>query len=197
VGAVGDNSTGISGVSWNVTLIPLQVVGHGALQTNPITQAIQYATQNSIHILNLSGGGTADYPPLEQAISQYPGLFVCSAGNQNRNNDNPATPYYPANYPLNNLIAVGAINSSGTRWVDSPDSGSNYGASKVDIFAPGVGILGTYPESICDLGLSDCEATINTIHHSYFYKRHTYYCRNGEMVLSDSQLFHIRHLFGM
>ena len=141
VGAVGDNNVGVSGVCWNVILVPLQVSSPtGGLHVPAVTAAIQYATLYRIPVLNYSGGGSNDDIARKQAIEQYPGLFVCSAGNDNADNDNPSTPFYPANHPLNNLIAVGALASNGSRWINS-----NFGANKVDIFAPGSAIYSTVP----------------------------------------------------
>jgi subtilisin family serine protease len=51
-------------------------------------------------------------------------------------------PFYPASYPNTNLIAVAAIDKTGAKatW-------SNYGATSVDLGAPGVGIYSTLPGS--------------------------------------------------
>jgi subtilisin family serine protease len=70
-------------------------------------------------------------------------LFVAAAGNGGSdgvgdNNDN--TPHYPSNYTNANIIAVASITSSGAR-----SSFSNYGATSVDIGAPGSGIYSTLP----------------------------------------------------
>src|SRR6185436_19511356 len=63
-------------------------------------------------------------------------LFICAAGNSTSNND--VTPFYPANYNLDNLIAVAA-----TDRFDNIASFSSYGATTVDLGAPGVSILST------------------------------------------------------
>ena len=65
-------------------------------------------------------------------------LFVAAAGNNGSNND--AVDNYPSNYPNDNIIAVASITSIGAK-----SSFSNYGASKVDIGAPGSGIYSTLP----------------------------------------------------
>ena len=160
VGAVGNNSRGVSGVCWNVTLVPLQVVipSTGKLHVPAVTAAIHYATQNHIPILNYSGGGTSNNSAREDAIRQYPGLFVCSAGNDGNNNNNSATPYYPANHDLKNLIAVGSIDRNGNK-----SSFSNFGATKVDLFAPG----GAGP------GYPDSEQILSTVPGGYDYKSGT------------------------
>jgi len=59
-----------------------------------VTEAITWAINNNIDIINYSGGGTSDYPPRRYAIGNYQGLFVSAAGNNFSDNDVP--PYYPS-----------------------------------------------------------------------------------------------------
>ncbi|MCL2761952.1 MAG: S8 family serine peptidase [Treponema sp.] len=160
VGAVGNNALGVTGVCWSVSLVPYQIVEHIQLpvppynvwvwRTDATISALSAATSSLTPIVNYSAGsyGVA-IPGLEQAIMQYPGLFVCGAGN--RENDNDIDPVYPANYRLPNLISVGAIKPDGTiptaaDWGYSQGypGGSCYGATTVDIFAPGHFIWTTY-----------------------------------------------------
>ena len=54
--------------------------------------------------------------------------------------NNDATPHYPSSYGNANIIAVASITSSGAR-----SSFSNYGATTVDLGAPGSGIWSTVP----------------------------------------------------
>lgn len=63
-------------------------------------------------------------------------LFIAAAGNNGTNNDDIAS--YPSNYDLPNVIAVAAIDKNGALA-----SFSQYGATTVDIGAPGVGIWST------------------------------------------------------
>src|SRR5207253_2361454 len=65
-------------------------------------------------------------------------IFVAAAGNSANNAD--VTPMYPAAYNLPNIISVAATDSSGNLA-----SFSNYGATSVDVGAPGVGIYSTVP----------------------------------------------------
>jgi subtilisin family serine protease len=70
-------------------------------------------------------------------------LFIAAAGNGGKDgvgDNNDTTPYYPASYVNANIIAVAAIMSSGAR-----SSFSNYGATAVDLGAPGSGIYSTLP----------------------------------------------------
>lgn len=65
-------------------------------------------------------------------------LVVASAGNDGQ--DISTNPYYPAGYSASNLITAAA-----TTNVDQLANFSNWSATQVQIAAPGVGILTTYP----------------------------------------------------
>ncbi len=67
-------------------------------------------------------------------------LFVVAAGNEGANNDKTVT--YPANYTSDNVISVAACTQTGTLA-----GFSNYGATAVDLAAPGVSILSTALEN--------------------------------------------------
>lgn len=141
IGAQGNNSIGVSGVCWNVELVSLRAfVGNYGYSSNVIS-AINYATSQEIPILNLSArwyDGSEYYDEaLYWAINNYPGLFVCGAGNENINNDDYDV--YPTNYDLPNLISVGGSNETDVKYEDS-----NFGNNSVDIFAPGQTIFSTY-----------------------------------------------------
>ena len=120
--------------------------------------AIEYAEDIGVEILNFSSSidtttnSGKNQPPdvegLRTTIANYDGLFVCSAGNDGTNNN--SVPHYPSNFRLPNLISVGAINS-----FNYPCDFSNYGATTVDIFAPGYNILSCYTTRGCT---GDCNA---------------------------------------
>ncbi|MFZ4755319.1 MAG: S8 family serine peptidase [Miltoncostaeaceae bacterium] len=77
--------------------------------------------------------------PSTDAISQHPNtLFVAAAGNDGTDND--VIPQDPCDVPLPNVLCVAAIDASGNLA-----SFSNYGATSVDVAAPGVGIQSTVP----------------------------------------------------
>jgi subtilisin family serine protease len=65
-------------------------------------------------------------------------LFVAAAGNSGTNND--VYPFYPASYNLPNVLVVAATDST-----DALASFSCYGATSVDLAAPGVNIFSTTP----------------------------------------------------
>ncbi len=142
IGAVGDNSLGVTGVSPEVSIMALRFMdadGNGT--TSGVAQAITYAADNGADIINASFAGTSSSVLMEEAIeyaSDKGVLFVAAAGNSGEDND--ATPNYPANYDIDNILAVAATDSE-----DELASFSNYGETSVDMAAPGVSILSTVP----------------------------------------------------
>ncbi len=142
VGAKGNNGVGVSGINWNVSLAWLGAgIGNtSSLSDSAIIEALNYANLHDILITNNSWGSYAYSENLKQAIKNYRGLFVASAGNSGINVDN--TPHYPSGYDLPNIISVANTNSS-----DQLSNTSNYGQSSVDIAAPGTKIYSTHINS--------------------------------------------------
>ncbi len=139
------NGVGISGVCPRVAIMPLKYYdnsGAGYNNLNNTVRAIRYATQMGANIINYSGGGADPAPAERMAIedAQRHGiLFIAAAGNDGHNNDQ--TPYFPQNYPLDNIVGVASVNKSNALLPSS-----NFGKT-VDIAAPGLGILSTLPEN--------------------------------------------------
>ena len=150
IGAVGNNALGVAGVNWLTQIMGLKFLGsNGSGPISAAVSALNYATmmRNSygvnIRLTNNSWGGGAFSQALSDAITASGNagmLFVAAAGNGASDID--ATPYYPASYDLPNVIAVAATDSN-----DALASFSNYGASTVDLAAPGSSILSTYPNN--------------------------------------------------
>ncbi len=143
IGAVANNQIGATGVCWNVKLVSLRVVamtedGSETITSEAIADAVNYAAQNDIPILNISLGGKETDLYLKTAIKNYPGLIVCAAGNGGKNIDAVGEAVYPACYDRQNILTVG--NSSSFDWMYIT---SNYGATSVDLFAPGTAIKTT------------------------------------------------------
>jgi subtilisin family serine protease len=145
IGAIGNNNTGVVGVNWRVTIISAKFLGANGGTTANAVRAIDYVTDLKLrHGLNIvatnnSWGGGGFSQALRDAIeraNQAGILFVAAAGNAGANND--TTPNYPSNYTNANVIAVAAITSTGALA-----SFSNFGATTVDIGAPGSGIIST------------------------------------------------------
>jgi thermitase len=140
IGATGNNSTGVAGINWEVTLMPVKFLtasGSGTLQG--AIESIQYATKMKVNVMSNSWGGGGFSQALMDAIQEARDagiLFVAAAGNDS--NDNDAKPTYPASYELDNIVSVAALDNR-----DGIAGFSNYGKTKVHVAAPGVNILST------------------------------------------------------
>ncbi len=164
IGGVGNNSVGVAGVNWKVKIMPLKfLTGSGSGSLSAAIEAINYANSFGVNVTNNSWGGGGRSQALEDAIraaDQANSLFVAAAGNNGTDND--ATANYPSNYDVPNVLAVAAIDHKGDRalWgstgtpglcgcngsvTDPP--GSNYGATTVDLGAPGKDIYSTTPNN--------------------------------------------------
>ena len=139
VAAQANNNEGIAGVAPGAKIMPLRALGaSGRGSSIAIAEAFDYAGKMGVRVVNASLGG----PGLDQsqlaAVQAHPNtLYVIAAGNDNVNND--ATPYGPCALPAANVMCVGASDEN-----DRRASFSNYGATSVDVFAPGTAILSTY-----------------------------------------------------
>ncbi|GHH97556.1 S8 family serine peptidase [Neobacillus kokaensis] len=134
------NTIGVIGVAPNVKIMPLKFIGPEGGSTSDAIKAINYAKAKGVKISNNSWGGGGYSQALYDAIKNSNSLFVAAAGNDGENID--TTPTYPASFNLNNILSVAAISNTG-----SLASFSNYGVTSVDVAAPGVSILSTFPES--------------------------------------------------
>ncbi len=150
IGGTGGNGQGVAGVNWNVTLISGKFLGRRGGTTANAIKAVDYFTDLKVrHGLNIvatnnSWGGGGFSQALQDAIGRANNaniLFIAAAGNGGSDgvgDNNDAIANYPSNYPNANIIAVAAITSTGAR-----SSFSNYGATTVDIGAPGSSVWST------------------------------------------------------
>ena len=151
IGAVGDNGVGVVGVNWSVQLMGLKFLdSDGEGLTSDAIEAIDYATMMkesygvNVVATNNSWGGGGFSSQLRDAIAGSGAadiIFVAAAGNgggDHVGDDNDTFPHYPSSYDLDNIIAVAATDHN-----DARASFSNYGATTVDLAAPGVGIWST------------------------------------------------------
>jgi subtilisin family serine protease len=140
IAARGDNGIGVAGVTWNTTIMPLRVLGNdGSGYVSDVVTAYAYAARSGVRVVNASLGGSSYSRAEHDAIAAAPNtLFVVAAGNDGADDD--ATPEYPCDYDLANVICVAASDRA-----DTLASFSNYGATNVDLAAPGVDIASTWP----------------------------------------------------
>lgn len=158
IGAEASNKKGISGISPKASLMVLKYYDPKVPNTDNLKNtvaAIHYAIKMGAHIINYSGGGI-EYSQEEfeavQAAEKKGILFVAAAGNERSNSDQ--NHYYPADYPLKNIISVTAIDPT-TEVLSS----SNYGVLTVDIAAPGQNILSCLPNNSYGLMTGTSQAT--------------------------------------
>ncbi|MFQ5638544.1 MAG: S8 family serine peptidase [bacterium] len=140
IAAVGNNGIGVTGVNWQATIMPLKFLGPGGGSTADAILAIEYATNKNVRVINASWGGGGFSQALKNAIDASGAVFCAAAGNSGVNND--ASPHYPSSYTSANLIAVAATDHN-----DQVAGFSNFGATSVDLGAPGVSILSTTPNN--------------------------------------------------
>lgn len=147
IGGVGGNEKGVVGVCWSVKLLNAKFLGSRGGTTANAIKAVDYFTDLKIrHKLNLvatnnSWGGGGFSQLLQNAIGRANDeeiLFIAAAGNSTVNCD--AGTCYPAEYTNDNVIAVASITSTG-----AISSFSNFGATTIDIGAPGSDIWSTVP----------------------------------------------------
>jgi len=158
LGAKGNNDMGISGVTWDVQMMPIRIFGRYRTQGAPvdsIISAINYAVNMGATISNNSWGGGTYSLAMEEAIqnaANFGHLFIAAAGNDGLDNDQ--YPYYPATYDSDNIISVAAIDKN-----DQLPSFSHYGATTVHVAAPGVAIWSSTPADGYEYRLGTSMAT--------------------------------------
>ncbi|MCB0358645.1 MAG: S8 family serine peptidase, partial [Bdellovibrionales bacterium] len=145
IGAVADNNLGVAGVAWDVKIMGIKFLNHyGSGSTSNAIKSVQYAVTMrnrgvNVRVLSNSWGGGGYSYALADAISaaNNAGIsFIAAAGNASTNTDSYT--YYPQGYNISNVVSVAALDSSGKLA-----SFSNYGATSVDLGAPGVSIFST------------------------------------------------------
>ena len=148
IAATGDNGVGVSGVNWDAQVASLKFLSANGGFTSDAVEAINYAVAKRMPISNNSWGGGGASQALRIAIEDADRagqIFIAAAGNGGSDDvgdNNDVTPHYPSNYDVSNVVSVAATDDT-----DRFASFSNFGATTVDLAAPGVGILSTLPEN--------------------------------------------------
>lgn len=158
IGAKRHNGIGIDGIADNVKIMGVRIVPDGDERDKDVANGIRYAVDNGAKVINMSFGKGYVYnkKTVDEAIKyaeQKDVLLVHAAGNDAKDND--LIKNYPMKYYTDSLDAV---TGEASNWitVGATSSGldgellaefSNYGYRSVDVFAPGVKINSTMPES--------------------------------------------------
>lgn len=147
-----DNNIGIRGIAENVRIMPIRAVPNGDERDKDIANAIRYAVDNGATVINMSFGKyySPDKAIVDEAIKYAESkdvLIIHAAGNESKDCDVESS--FPCRELLdgevaNNWIQVGASGYKLNKNIIG--SFSNYGKTKVDIFAPGVDVYST----VCD-----------------------------------------------
>ncbi len=142
IGAAVDGA-GISGLAPDVRLLIVRACSGLLCDESAVIEAIDYAVANGADVLNLSFGGESfGSGPLDIVLAEAAAagtVLVAAAGNggfDGIGDDNDLIDMVPANHP--DVVAVAA-----TDRFDQLTDFSNYGATTVDLAAPGDDILST------------------------------------------------------
>ncbi|MGI8559439.1 MAG: S8 family peptidase [Solirubrobacteraceae bacterium] len=150
MGAVGNNATGVAGMNWSTTILPVRWVSddNAANTTSNLISALNWLLQAkqagvNVRVINDSTVfiGTAYSQALSDEIDALGAnniLFVTAAGNTGQNDDDPRYVRYPCAYDRPTEICVTATNQT-----DQLPSYANYGPNTVDLGAPGDNIYST------------------------------------------------------
>ena len=152
--ALGNNGVGVVGVNWNAKILACKFLNAdgsgsdaGAISCFDYIVALKNRGIN-IRVSSNSWGeqrqSSQPFPTVLENVIDAAGdagiLNVFAAGNAGLDID--STPFDPASFTSPSIVAVAASDSA-----DNRASFSNYGATSVDIAAPGVSIVSTYGDT--------------------------------------------------
>jgi subtilisin family serine protease len=150
IGAI-PQSSGMAGIASSVLIMPVRAVPDGDERDKDIANAIRYAVDNGVRVINMSFGKA--YSPFKRAVDDavkyadaHGVLMIAASGNDGASLDtasNFPTPSYTGGGRAANWIEVGASSWRGGDTLAV--AFSNYSHDKVDVFAPGEDILSTVP----------------------------------------------------
>jgi subtilisin len=135
------NNVGVAGVTPRVRLVAVKVLSDsGSGYYSDIAEGIVEAVKAGVKILSMSLGGPSDSSVLRDAsywAYQQGAIQIAAAGNSGDGDSATDNVAYPARYSW--VIAVAAVDQNYNVPTWSSDG------PEVDVVAPGVNILSTYP----------------------------------------------------
>ncbi len=161
IGAIGNNNIGVSGVCWDIKILPVQIKANPNIDEASVLKAYAYILKQR-KLYNETDGNKGTYivatnssfgidfgrpqdHPIWCEFYNYLGkegvLNIAATMNQHVNVDLEGD--IPTTCPSDYLIAVTSTTRS-----DELYSGSAYGKTNVDIGAPGISILSTAPGNV-------------------------------------------------
>lgn len=139
IGGHGNNGEGVAGVQWDANLMGVKFLNaNGGGNLSDAVHGLFYAEKMGARITSNSWGGGGYNQALKDALGNSHALHIFAAGNNSNDNDLGAS--YPASYDLPNIVAVAATDRN-----DQLANFSNWGATTVDLAAPGVDIWSAQP----------------------------------------------------
>ncbi|MDA9563971.1 S8 family serine peptidase [Flavobacteriales bacterium] len=157
IGGIRNNGVGVDGIADNVRFMALRTVPNGDEQDKDVALAIRYAADNGANIINMSFGKY--YSPLKSDVNEAvryaasKGVLMIKASGNDDTNIDESTQYPNAidgdGTTIPNWITVGANDQLLDKKLSA--TFSNYGKNNVHIYAPGVGIVSTVPDSRYDM----------------------------------------------
>ena len=143
IGTICANGSNITGVAPDAQIYVLKAINRtGTGKLSWVVNAIKYAIELKVDIISMSLGISENSAKLEKAIKDAVNnniAVVCAAGNEGDGNSDSFEYSYPAAYI--DVISVGAVDKKG---VPARFTNSN---TTIDLVAPGVDILSTYPNN--------------------------------------------------
>ncbi|MDG6774815.1 S8 family serine peptidase [Thiomicrorhabdus sp. ZW0627] len=138
LGAVGNNSVGVAGVNWHVSIMPVRININDGLSSayiSTMAECIRWSADQGARVVNLSYGGIqyATIDDAAQYLRNRNGLLFMAAGN-----DGVLESSFP---DYTSFVAVGATDQNNVKA-----GFSNYG-DFIDVVAPGVSLRTTYKDN--------------------------------------------------
>jgi subtilisin family serine protease len=154
VGAVRGNGIGIDGIAPAVRIMPIRAVPDGDERDKDVANAIRYAVDNGAHIINMSFGKafSPNKDVVDEAVryaDERGVLLIHAAGNDGA--DLERKDNFPNREFLDGGRAAHWISVGASSWKAASDTlaapFSNFGRTRVDVFAPGVDIYSAIPDN--------------------------------------------------
>lgn len=126
-------------------ILPIKAFGPGgAADASVIYQAITYAIDQKVNVMNLSFSATDTTPDIRDAIQEavQDGIIVAAAAG----NSNVASAIFPAS--LGGVVGAGAVDGTNSFYPKASFSNFDPGVGQIvdaDVAAPGVQLFTTYP----------------------------------------------------
>lgn len=140
------NGIGVDGVTPDVTILPICITKSGLSTTSLLVEAIDYAVEQDVDVINLSIGGKTSSLAMEEACRKALDagiILVAAAGNYKAGEAKSSGTYmYPASF--DGVVSVSACRQDGTDVVF--DDSYSYFNDQVTVAAPGTAVQSLDPD---------------------------------------------------